>query len=130
MTGSGTAFRCGLLCLLAVALCSCGGGPRGSGNTPLPGDREGPAGVPAEVLSAAPDATGGLVVRYFAGRCEELAEAAAVPEQDGVRVVLRVENTGGTCVGIEEVRETVLALDAPLGDRVVLDEDGKAVPPG
>lgn len=116
-----------LLCLLAVVLCACGGARDGAGAAPG-GSGTGP-GTPAEIVSVRADGAT-LQVQYMRGRCTRLVRSAALAEQGKVRIVLRLEGTGETCVAVLEVQGLVLPLDAPLGDRMVIDENGTQVPTG
>lgn len=71
-----------------------------------------------------------LTLRWTGGVCADYE--AEVVKEDGKRVVVKVTETpwpDKVCILVAEVFEETVTLDAPLGTRQVVDEDGAAVPP-
>ena len=85
-------------------------------------------GAAVELLGARPVPGPGLAVRHVLGRCVALDEARATAVGEQVVVVLRSRSSGDLCTGIGVIDEVVLPLEQPLGDRAVVDEQGRPVP--
>lgn len=111
--------------LMMLVLVGCAAAPTGPEQVGSVGDG---AGFPAQVFSARPVAGPAIAVQYTIGGCDGVKEAQATPQGDQVKVVLRLASTGGTCADIGAIKEIVLPLDEPLGDRVVVNEAGDQIP--
>lgn len=70
-----------------------------------------------------------ITVRYGTGAADERGVAELLL-QDNDRVMVRVmyHRAGGAQLASLEIREMLVALDAGLGDRIVVNEAGDQVP--
>ncbi|MDB1089928.1 hypothetical protein PJ985_20430 [Streptomyces sp. ACA25] len=101
---------------------------------PLPPDAPGGPGDVPDLTDAgmSVDAYGPgdrvLTLHFWGGVCDEYAGAA---EESGDTVRLRTETVGGTddvCIMIAERTSVRVKLDAPVGDRTLVDERGEEIP--
>lgn len=96
--------------ILAVLL-SCGGLP----------------GYAPDILAVRPIADPALVVRYSTDPCDTLSHVRASEEWDRIRLIVRLENDSDPCTAEAVVKEVIVPLEHPLGDRIVVNEVGGIV---
>jgi hypothetical protein len=82
---------------------------------------------PTEAIEAATDEDDSLSVRWTGTECDELDRVEVVEEGDAVLVTLYVTSPYEGCPGDEVTRTAHVPLEAPLGEREVVD--GACVPP-
>ncbi|MGV9565543.1 hypothetical protein [Streptomyces sp. NPDC003480] len=103
--------------------------PQPSPSTSGPGNRPSPAPTHREVKVLGYTADGrDLTISYEGGVC---ADYAAFVREDSDRVTVTVTETpwqGRVCAMIAKIYHTTLHLNAPLGDRRVVDSDGTPIP--
>lgn len=104
------------------------GGDPGSPSTSAPGDPGGttkptPPGTGIDSYESA-DRT--LTVHFWGGVCSDYT-AKAKETADTVRITIEEEEKepGGVCIKIAKSMSTKVTLDEPVGDRIIVDEDGK-----
>ncbi|MFI7273389.1 hypothetical protein [Streptomyces sp. NPDC049879] len=87
--------------------------------------------APETGMSVAPYDEGDrtLTLRFWGGVCDEYA-GVAEESADGVTLGVEAEGrpTGENCILVAEEQTVEVALDAPVGDRPVLAEDGSELP--
>ncbi|MBU7599489.1 hypothetical protein JGS22_018150 [Streptomyces sp. P38-E01] len=106
-------------------------GNAGSGSQPGRPGSEQPADPSPPGESVEPYRSGDreLTVHFWGGACSDYTvKAEESGERVRITVVEKPRDPGGVCIKVAKAMEETVTLDAPVGDRAVVDEKGKELP--